>query len=67
MHLNKRKMETEYPNLDCLLGGYFTVDCDCDYDSPEAVIRDFIIERERNEVEAVIIELKTLLNQEYLE
>lgn len=39
MHLNKTKMETKYPNLDCLLGGYFTLDWDCNYDSPEAVIR----------------------------
>jgi len=58
-------METKYPNLDCLLGGYFTLDWECDYDSPEAVIRDFIVDRGMKAVEDVIIELKTLLKQEY--
>jgi hypothetical protein len=65
MHINKIEMEAKYPNLDYLLGGYFTLDWDCDYADPEAVIRNFIIDRGMKEVEQVIMELKTLLNQKY--
>lgn len=65
MHINKIEMEAKYPNVDYLLGGCFTLDWDFDYDSPEAVIRAFIIDRRVKGVEHAIMELKTLLTQKY--
>ena len=65
MRINKKEMEAKYPTLDDLLGGYFTLDWNCDYGSPEAVIQDFMIDRGMTAVGDAIIELKTLLTQEY--
>ena len=64
MYIHTIKMKAKYPNLDRLLNDYFTLDWEYDYDSPEAVIRDFI-DRGMKAVEDIIIELKTLLSYTY--
>ena len=58
-------MDEKYPELDSLLGAYFNQDWDCDYDSPEAVIRGFITDGGKKGVEDTIAELKTLLKEEH--
>lgn len=59
------KYSIKYPLIYDLLCGYFNQDWNCDYDSPEEVIRTFARDGSKKDLEKAIQELRILLKEEH--
>ena len=59
------KYSRQYPAIFDLLCGYFNLDWECDYESPEEVISAFARDGDKKDLKKAIQELKTKLQEQH--